>query len=593
MAEDTTMDKNVFNQLKKNKFSIIYLIIILILGIYLRLDDYAAEGYSGDCTNTIAAAVFAYYPHDYFPGLVSTEPPLGNYIIGLGCITSGEDFSQVKNVKPLFFPDRSAYIGEAAKNSEKHCFAPIYIFSIIFLIGIVIFALSFFDTLNPALYFIAFFTFSPLIITAGRTIHVDIFLLTFLIFALLFLWKAYQSNKGTIKEKLYFAVSFSFFGLSGATKFTAGVYIIFAFLLLSEKYIYEILHLIKCIFKNIGLEGLGNKLKSNITINTKAFLINLGISLSSCLFFLMLFFNFKLKNLKDTFYYMTSLNYPGSGSISPSLSNLVRWFQVFLFNLNIFDFFLFLFSFFILFKLIFKKNKHKREKFTIYLLLLNIFVLLSFKVIARGVGKSVPFIFAFLILISLMFSNKEYSIFKLFKIKKKYFLMFLVIYSLLSFLTLYSAPFHRVYANPIMCPFFDEICEHFTHIGGYSIRPMTKYFESVLKEDETFLTTGIFNFYTRHNDDILWWIFYSDFKKQTGREPRLEDYLKYYQPEGRRVRYIFTDTSSKVEPSSLTGIGIDQAILKKDYEPNHIIKLYGRDANYIYDLDNLKKKIEA
>lgn len=581
--------ESIFIQLKKNKPLIFLLIIALALGLYLRFDDYGAEGYLSDCMNTIPAAVFAYYPHDYFPGLVSTEPPLGNYIIGLGCLASGEDFSQVKNVKPLFFPDRSAYIGKAAKNSEKYCFVPIYIFSVLFLIGIIIFAFSFFDILSSALYLITFFAFSSLAISISRSIHVDIFLLTFLVFALLFLWKAYKSDKGVLKEKLYLAASFGFFGLAGATKFTAGAYIIFAFLLLAEKYVYEILYLTKNLFNNIGLEGLAKKLENVTNINIKAFFTNLLVSVFSCLFFLMAFFNFSFKNLKDTHYYMTTLNFPGSGGISFSLNNLSTWFGHFLLKLNILDVFIFLFSFFILFKLVLKKDKTKIEKFTLYLSLFSITVLLFFKVVATSISRSFPFGFILLIPMALAFSDEKYSLLRILKIKKKHFIIFLSIYILVSFFTLYYSPFHHHYNNPLICPILgSRTCEHFKHLSD--VKPVAQYFETILKNDETFLPTGIYNFYTRHNDDILWWIFYSNFKKQTGKEPRLGDYLKYYNPEGRRVRYVFTDTSLETNPNDLVGLGIDQDILKKEYKPDHIIKVYGKNTSYIYDLDNLIKK---
>lgn len=504
-------------------------------------------------------------------------------------MASGEDFSKVTNVKPLFFPDRSAYIGEAAKNAENYCFAPVYIFSVLFLIGIIIFAFSFFDTLASALYFIIFFIFSSLTISISRSIHVDIFLLTFLIFALLFLWKSYQSDKGTIKEKLFFIASFAFFGLSGATKFTAGPYIIFAFLLLFEKYFHEILYVIKNLFSIIGLEEFRKKIKDNPNINIRAFLTSFTVSSLSCLFFLMLFFNFRIKNFRDTYYYLTTLNNPGVSNMHISLSNLIMSFQLFLLKSSIFDIVLFLFSFFILFKLIFKKNKDKRERFVLYIFLFSLSVLISFSVVARSVSRSFPLSLIFLIPMALSFSDEDYSIFKILKIKKKYFFVFIGIYVMVSFFILYSAPFNHGYNNPIICPTLGQrTCEHFKHLSG--IKPTAKHLETILKEDETFLPTGIHNFYLRHNDDILQWIFYSNFKKQTGKEPRLSDYLKYYKPEDRRVRYIFTDTSLNTNPNDMVGLGIDQDILKKNYKPIRVISLYGKDVAYVYDLDNLIKK---
>ncbi|MCG2718013.1 MAG: hypothetical protein L6408_04165 [Nanoarchaeota archaeon] len=562
---------------------------MLILGLYLRFDDYAAEGYCSDDMNTIPAAVFAYYPHDYFPGLVSTEPPLGNYIIGLGCMASGEDFSGVSNVKPLFFPDRSAYIGKAMKNAENYCWAPVYIFGILFILGIIIFAFSFFPDIYSATYFITFFIFFTAIIQASRTLKVDIILFTFVIFSLIFLWKGYKTNKGLFKEKIYFLIAFAFLGLSSATKFPMGALIVFSFLLILEKYYRELLYFLQKGFEKIDIHIFKNKFDKS-TINPQSLLINMVIAISSSSFFLMLFFNFSLKNLFDTYHYMTSLNWAGVQALGFSLPNFFQWLGEFLAQLNIFDIFIFIFSIFIFIKIIFKKPKTKQEKFALYLIFLCILLVTIFKSgIMVHLVHTIPFMFGFFILMSLTFSDKKYSIFNTFKIKKKYFLVFIMVYSLVSFLTLYFAPFHHAERNPLVCSLTNIDSCKITFQGNLD-KPTSAYFESILNEDETFLPTGISNFYIRHNDDILWWMFYSSFQKQTGKEPRLQDYLKYYEPEGRRVRYIYADTLLETNPDSLTGIHADLYILKKNYKPNHVIKIYNRDAAYIYDLENLIKK---
>lgn len=590
MEEETNFSKkSIFNQLKKNKLLICFLITVLILGLYLRFDDYAIEGYGSDDMNTIPAAVFAYYPHDYFPGLVSTEPPLGNYIIGLGCMASGEDFSGVSNVKPLFFPDRSTYIGKAMKNAENYCWAPIYIFGILFILGIIIFAFSFFPDIYSATYFITFFIFFTAIIKASRTLKVDIILFTFVIFALIFLWKGYKTNKCLFKEKIYFLIAFAFLGLAGATKFPMGALIVFSFLLILEKYYKELLYFLQKGFEKIDIHIFKNKVDKS-TINPQSLLINMVIAIISSSFFLMLFFNFSLKNLLDTYHYMTSLNWSGAQALGFSLPNFFKWFGGLLAQLNIFDIFIFIFSIFIFIKIIFKKPKTKQEKFALYLIFLCVLLVTIFKSgILVLIVHTLPFMFGFFILMSLTFSDKKYSIFNTFKIKKKYFLVFIIVYALISFLTLYFAPFHHAERNPLFCSLVNiGSCK--IVLQGNSVKPTSAYFESILNEDETFLPTGISNFYIRHNDDILWWMFYSSFQKQIGKEPRLEDYLKYYEPEGRRVRYIHTNTVLETNPDSLTGIHADLYILKKNYKPYHVIKIYNRDAAYIYDLENLVKK---
>lgn len=586
--ENNTESKSLLVQLKNNKLLIIVLIIALALGLYLRFDDYAAEGYNSDDVNTIPAAVFAYYPHSYFPGLVSTEPPLGNYIIGLGCMASGEDFSRVSSVKPLFFPDRSAYIGQAAKNAENYCFAPVYIFGVIFLIGIIIFAFSFFPCIRSAAYFIIFFTFFSGTIASSRILKPDIIFFTFTIFASAFLWKGYDTEKGLFKEKLYFFFALAFLGLAGATKFPAGALIIFSFFLLLEKYSKELLYLLQKGLNRIDINILDNRIGGG-PVNIKSLLIITAVSLFSSYFFLMLFFNFDIKNLLDTYHYMTSLNWSGVQTLGFSMSSFLRWLVDFIIKLSIIDFFIYLFSIYIFIKIIFKKSKTNQEKFAIYFILLCLLLVTIFKSgVLSSVVHATPFMLGFFILMSLTFSDKSYSIFSIFKINKKYFLIFIIGYLMISFLTLYFAPFHHIASNQLVCSFTNiDYCKNYI---GYPVKPVSLYFESVLNEDETFFQTGIFNYYTRHNDDILWWIFYSNFKKQTGKEPRLGDYLKYYQPEGRRIRYLHTAPYISQNPADYVGIWGDIENLKKDYKPNHIIKLYNKDAAYIYDLDNLIKK---
>lgn len=583
----TEEKENVLIQLKNNKLLICLLIVVLVLGIYLRFDDYGAEGYDSDDMNTIPAAVFAYYPHNYFPGLVSTEPPLGNYLIGLGCIASGEDFSGVSKVKPLFFPDRSAYIGKAMKNAERYCFMPNHIFGLIFLVGVIIFAFSFFSNIYSAAYFITFFSFFPITIQLTRRISVDIFLYTFVIFALLFLWKCYDSQKGSSKERLYLIFAFAFLGLAGATKFPAGALIIFSFLLLLEKYRQEFFYILQKCLKQIDLHFLENKIAKE-NINPNNLLINLILAIFSSSFFLMLFFNFSIKNLYDTYYYMTSLNAPGLANFNFSVHNFLNWLKEFLVRLTIIDVFIYFLSIFLFIKIIFKKNKIKQEKFVIYLAFLGFFVLTSFQIVS-DICRGIPFIFGFLILMSWIFLDKQYSILNVFKIKKKYFLILLLIYSIFSFLAVYPSPYHFIFTNKIVCSITKfDLC--YPQISAYSIKDTSLYLESVLNENETFLTTGIYNYYTRHNDDILWWIFYSNFKKQTGKEPGLGDYLKYYEPGGRRVRYIHTGPFISEDPADYVGVWGDIQNLKKGYKPNHVIMLYGREAAYVYDLDNLIKK---
>ena len=110
--------------LKKFSNDKLFLILLLIvsLGIFLRLNDYSEVGYWNDDISTIPSGLLWFYPHSYFPGLSGvSEPPLGNMIIGAGCMLSGEDFSKVSEIKPTFYPGRGELIGSELVKAEGYC----------------------------------------------------------------------------------------------------------------------------------------------------------------------------------------------------------------------------------------------------------------------------------------------------------------------------------------------------------------------------------------------------------------------------------------------------------------------------------------
>src|SRR3989338_11621984 len=109
------------NEIKQDKLFLVLLIIIILLGIFIRFYKFSEVGYLNDDMAHIPAGLMWFYPHDYFPGLNYGNPPLGDMIIGAGCMLSGEDFSGVSQVKPFFYPDRFNLLGEALSKADSYC----------------------------------------------------------------------------------------------------------------------------------------------------------------------------------------------------------------------------------------------------------------------------------------------------------------------------------------------------------------------------------------------------------------------------------------------------------------------------------------
>jgi len=562
--------------IKKNWWVLLILILILIPSAYLRLEDYTGEGFGGDAENTIFAAVFPHNPHSYFPGFVSTEPPLGNYIIGMGCMASGEDFSQVGNVKPLFFPDRFMYIGDAAAKAKGYCFFPIYLFSFLFLLATIIFAFLFFNK-KSALYFIGLIAFSSLIIQFSRFLHVEIIFWTFTMLGMLFLWLGYKGNK----DLLYFSISFFFFGLGGGTKFTGGATLIFAGLLIIEKYKLELLYLIKLLLEKFDLNY--SKKITKFSEKYKPFLYALIIPSAIAFFTLFWVFEFSFYNFFETYRLMTSVNWVGSGSLHLTTGIFTAIYS-FLLRSNIFDLIIFILTIPIFFSLLFKRNKTKQEKFAFYLTIFGILVITLYgNTIAPNTGmsyRSFPLLLGFLLMMPLLFSNKNYLFLDNLKFikSKKFFLVFILIYILFCSFTLISAN-HSVRGNSLLCKFSEHECNVlvYNELLGSSISDAAIYIKDSLLPNETVYSgyTQIW-FYLEHEQALYSYLWREQFKQKYSYTPSIEEYVKYFDVNGKKITYVILSSGNYDNKDKMT------LEFMEKYKPTKIISKNGVDTINIY-----------
>lgn len=575
-------------EFKKDKLAIIFLIILLVLGAYIRFTEYDKIGYTHDALLAVTGSVAWFYPMPYFPGKIYMGPPLGNMIIGAGCMLSGEDFSEVSKVTPKFSPNVPALIGKQMENAESYCKAPVYIFGFIFLILISLLSILLFKSYY-ALFPIAFFAFSQFILQWSRIISVDVISYVFIFSGLIFLWLAYNQDKGLQKENLFFILAFISFGLAGATKLSSGIYLFFSFFIVIEKYWQETKLLIKKMLNIIKL-SISEKIKVSQEVNINVSLVKNGIIyLLVYLFVILIPYKLNPKNLLEII-----AGFKGLESDYVGIKITTEFFKImntFIIKINTIDLIIFIFSIFVFIKLILKKDKKKNEKYILYLVTLFLFTSIFFE--STGLFRvAIPFLLSLILLMGLSFSNNEYSFFNMFRIpvekRRILFFLFIAIYILYSLMiTIPHSPYY-LRGNEIVCLFERENCdlEVLNGLTTVAIKPTVLFLESIMFDNETFLyqEAAVPQIYSRHNDDIIHFqTFDQNLNKQLGRTPNLLDEVKYFHPEGRNLRYFVVQRwNSKGSEEIET--------LKKEYKPSYIIKLDNKDIIRVYDLYNLTKK---
>src|SRR3989338_6838371 len=565
----------LISKITKDKALLFLFVVVLLLAVFVRFDNFSEVGYWNDDQATIPAGLMWFYPHDYFPGLNYGNPPLGDMIIGAGCMLSGEDFSGVSQVKPFFYPDRFNLLGEALSKADSYCHIPMYVFGLFLFILIIIFAFTFFDRYS-AFFLTTFFAFYPTTLFYSRWIKPDVIFWTFEIIFLFFLLKFYTTENREIKYLISSAV---FLGLAFATKFTAGILFLFAGLIILDKYKKEFLSILKIISKKLNLTFLQNKeypspkeLIKNSIIFTLFFIFTTLIP-------------YKLNPLNiiatQKIYQRYNQNL---GGISFNLINIFNIFKEFVLSLNIIETLLFPFSLYVLIMLIKKKEKHKLEKFILYLFAILILTSLLFPVIVQ-INRAFPLLLSLIFLLALIFSKEEYSIFNVFKIKNKklVFSVFLILYIILSSsIAIQSSPYF-VTKNHLICPLTPNNFYCQNSMVGVGTKAIANYLEPVLGEDETFIGyEGVLFFYLRPQQGLIDHQFNIAFQQQIGREPTFLEKIQYFRPDNKTIRYLILPPEYQDEPKYSKDF-------KKQYSPTEIIKLKGSEVAYIYDLRELSQ----
>lgn len=566
--------ENILKTLKENRTLLIIFIIIMILGIHFRLTDYAAEGIRTDSITTLAGGLLWFYPHNFYPGMVHYQPAVGHYLIGKSCMTSGADFSEISKVSPFFIPTIPLLIGTPFTEAEANCFSVIYLSSILLLIGIILLSYMILET-RSFLYVVAFFALSPTILFFSRMLIIEVITWVFAIYGLIALWKFYTSKKGSKKETFYIIISGIIFGLGTSTKFTLSLYAIFSLFLIIEKYNKNIQTLLK-------KASIPKPVAYSILSFTLAFILALMIP-----------FQMSIKNLTDVYYAQT--NSMGGAELVLSIKAL-NHIMTLATKSNPIDTFLIIYAFYITYILLIKKEKSQNEKYILYLILLYITSTTLFYTL--DYRKSIVFMFAIPLLMSLAFSTKEYSAYNtlLYKIKKPHtyktiFILIISLYLISSLLLIYPIkPFYSTYKNPITCSILKTICQN------NNPNPINKItadeLKGILKDNETY-------YMFPENPDIYVYLnpkdYYNTWNVKTiisASEKRpaelaeiIQNYNRYAAQNNEKIlRYIVI--SRRPDGKDYT----DQLANKllKTHTPKKTVKINNIEVAYIYDLNEFQ-----
>ncbi|MBI2507704.1 phospholipid carrier-dependent glycosyltransferase [Candidatus Woesearchaeota archaeon] len=569
----------IFEEFEQNKISLFILLVIIFLGIFIRLNDFSKIGYWNDDVSTIPTGLLPFYSYPVFPGLSGQgEPILGNLIVGLGCKISGEDFSRVSEVKPMFYPGREELIGKQLVNAFPYCHLPMYFFGILFFLVISLLAVTLLDKF-AALYAISFYAFYPSLLQLSRWIHVDIFGYFFVALGILFLWHAYSSEKNK-REIVFFILSFTSLGLAFATKLPNGIFLIFATLILMLKYKDESMQMLGKIGVKLNL-NIAGKIPHNETINYKRGLKIVALSIVAYLIAFLAPFNFRINNFISVLRRYQSVNptYSGLGFNT----NLFKDVFNFILTINPIDTVVFFLSMLLVIKFM-KSKKDKKEKFVFYLFMFLLFTLIITRALTY-VRVFITFSIGLIFIIALSFSNKENFIFKSSSIKKRSLIltMFIIAYVTFSFINAFLISPHFAYNNQILCKFSAAGCE--TELIGFVQKDIANYLKMVLKDEETFYwgKSDVLYYYIRQEESYQKFLFDEAVFRNFNRYPTAEEQIQYFMPFGRKTRYAIVNPYTEVTEDKYL------SKLKKEYRPNHIIYMKEKEAALIYDLKNLDK----
>jgi hypothetical protein len=478
---------------------------------------------------------------------------VGHFLIGLGCISSGEDFSGAAGILQQFKPNLPGLIGEPAINAAPYCLLPLYLFGLIFFAGAALLCMSLLKGYS-SVYSISVFAFLPLVLWYSRYVHVDIIYWAFVVLGLLFLWRGYSRSE---KEYLNFSLAAAMFALATAAKFMAGAFFLFLLFLYYEKKM----------FRKESTYDAGIKTVKGLI---------LFIIVFAAMF--MAPFNFNPQNVFDVYNAHSSI-YSEQTAITMNL-NFLTSFKEFILYLNPFDFFILIYSIFIFLVLLFRKNKENNEKFIMYFVLFYLVIGILFGNLFGSLYLALPFYISLVLLMGLTFSDRDYSVFKKLKVKKEYFLWFMMLYIAFSFVSNAAlSPNYMLNTNVL----FNSFERSYTIFGENTLQ-LASFLKTTLKENETFyypdVRQDILYFYLQRDFALAQFAFEQNFKNEVGRDPTISERVDIFNSNGIDIRYLILNKARVYKDEQMSNI-------LRTCEPIEAIpiKADGKDVALIYDLN--------
>ncbi len=568
------MDENKLRNLFRDNPVLILLIAILALGIFVRVYDYNLVGMWNDDMSTIPSGLLWFYHHTYYPGLAGQgEPALGNLLVGAGCMLSGQDFSNVEKIVPMYYPGREVLLGKQITESIGYCRAPGVLFGIILLFLIAILSIIILDK-YAALFITAFYAFYPPLIQLSTFIHVDVFGYAFVAASLISLYLFYEAQPGSGKEKILFALAILFASMAFSTKLPNAAYVLFAFLLLAEKNL-----------ETIKL-WLGRKLdlsfvKKEGELKPKPLLENLILGLAVSATTIFIAFEFSFRNVLEV---ITKYRADSSADLATFGFNtgFIQSIYKFFLAANPLDVIVFLLSIYLLVKMALNfKELRKNEKFMIYLYAMFLaagLLVETYKIIRVMIAFSFPMIMMMGMSLSSRYSPLQKSW------KRTAVLAFIFVYLVVGACITVSISPHFISCNPLLKPLTPDGCAN--SYVPFATKQIGEKLNSIMADDETFVNLeGILFYYVRPEQGIQHIQLRESLRQQIGRMPTVEEKIKYFSYPGRTIRYVIADPNAKQDESMLSQ-------LLSAYEPKDIAYLKANHAAYIYDLKDLRTKIK-
>ena len=564
--------KEKLRNLAQDKIVLFLLFAILASGILVRVYDYNEVGMWNDDTSTIPTGLLWFYNHNYYPGLSGQgEPALGNLLVGAGCMLSGEDFSNVEKIIPMYYAGREVLLGNPITKAIGYCRMPSVLFGIMLLFIVALMSLAVFDKYTM-LFTTAFYAFYPPLIQLSTFIHVDVFSYVFIAASLTALYMFYAAQTGTTKEKLYFATAILFAALAFGTKLPNVAYLIFAFLLLAEKN-FDAIKL--WLGKTLDLSFVNKEEK----INAKPLLENLAIGAAVAAAAIYVVFEFSFKNVIEVISKYRSVSTVELATFGLN-SRFFKFIYNFFFHANPLDVALFLLSVYIIIKLTINfKELNKNEKFLLYLYAMFL-VINTFMTTFEIIRVMLMFTFTIIMAMGMSLSSRHSPIPH--DKKRIAALTFMLAYLVVAGGIAFSISPHFMSCNTMFKSFTPDKC--IKNYGYTATKQIGEKLNSVMAGNETFVNLeGILFYYVRPEQGIQHLQLREQFRQRFGRMPTVKEKVKYFEYPNKTIRYVVALSTGPEDDPTVKN-------LMQTYEPNEIAYLKRWPAAYIYDLKSLKAK---